>query len=651
MGSLVVVGVGPRGVSVVERIAARQVTGPLTLHLVDPYELGAGRVWRTDQDRELCMNTLAGAVTLFTDSSFGGSGPVAVGPTLYEWCILARESAHEHAQGQGLRPSPSPPSGSGITAEVRAAYDAVPVRESFLTDPQFLREIADIRPESHPSRALYGEYLVWCLAKARAALGPGVEVAEHRTKATAIARTDRGVRVDLADGSSIDADAAILGLGWLNSPESSADAALRRQVDTPSVLWVSPNSPVDQDLSGITPGEAVIARGLGMGFFDSLSLLTLGRGGRFEPAPGTDGRRLVYLPSGDEPVVHVGTRRGMPFRAKSLWGGLPPMPTQRHLRGRDWSVEVTPIDVQRTIWPLVARDAYENYYATWSRLRPGTLTADMSGLIFRTPAAQLADATHAAAPDLPRFDLARLADPAQGTFPSPAGFDSFVRSYLDDDLTQADLGADSPVKMGLWSVSVSRRFVSQLTAFDGTDAESYDGPLARLMAFGGMVGSGPPAFRNRQLLALAEAGLVRFVGPRMQTWFADGAFRASSPQVDDSHVEARVLLDAWMRFHDARDSADPLISSLLDAGLARPYARRSRHGGRTAGASLDVDPTTTRVITASGTPDAAIHVIGIPVDEARADTIISPMPSTDPTMLRETDAAVASALSRLLEVS
>lgn len=45
-----------------------------------------------------------------------------------------------------------------------------------------------------------------------------------------------------------------------------------------------------------------------------------------------------------------------------------------------------------------------------------------------------------------------------------------------------------------------------------------------------------------------------------------------------------------------------------------------------------------------GALDEAVHVAGIPVDEVMHDTIISPMPRTDPTMLRETDRVARSAL-------
>jgi hypothetical protein len=39
-----------------------------------------------------------------------------------------------------------------------------------------------------------------------------------------------------------------------------------------------------------------------------------------------------------------------------------------------------------------------------------------------------------------------------------------------------------------------------------------------------------------------------------------------------------------------------------------------------------------------------VHIAGIPVDEAVHGTIISPMPGTDPPMLRETDRVARSAI-------
>ena len=52
---------------------------------------------------------------------------------------------------------------------------------------------------------------------------------------------------------------------------------------------------------------------MGLAFVDLLVLLTEGRGGRFQET--SDGG-LRYLPSGAEPRVWAGSRRGVPFHSK-----------------------------------------------------------------------------------------------------------------------------------------------------------------------------------------------------------------------------------------------------------------------------------------------------------------------------------------------
>lgn len=47
----------------------------------------------------------------------------------------------------------------------------------------------------------------------------------------------------------------------------------------------------------------------------------------------------------------------------------------------------------------------------------------------------------------------------------------------------------------------------------------------------------------------------------------------------------------------------------------------------------------------SGELDPRLHLIGIPTYAQHPDTTISPIPGTDPLMLRETDAAAIDALA------
>ncbi len=53
---------------------------------------------------------------------------------------------------------------------------------------------------------------------------------------------------------------------------------------------------------------------------------------------------------------------------------------------------------------------------------------------------------------------------------------------------------------------------------------------------------------------------------------------------------------------------------------------------------------TSRLVRTDGTLDV-VHLVGIPVDDARGDGVISPMPRTNPTMLLDTSYATASAIA------
>lgn len=668
--SIALIGGGPRGASLLERFAAHLSHGseqfPLTIHVIDDMESGAGSVWRTDQTRELCMNTLSDAVTLFTEATSSVSGPTAPGPTLYEWSLLALaeiDDSEELAVQVGAIPE-----------DRRSPYYEFPARPGFATD--FRDELTATLPESHPSRALYGEYLRWCYDRAARSLPDSVSIVRHRTRALAITHISGiegdeigGERITLADGSFITAHAVILATGWLPRSLTPAEEVLAHQLeDRRDLTWVRPASPIEQDLSAIPANENVIVRGLGMGFFDTMALLTLGRGGRFESDSEAAGG-LRYVPSGAEPVMHVTSRRGVPFRAKSLYHSLPPRAAQRYLRAVAWEGVSRPLDFDRLFWPRVVADAMFDYLDTLVRLRPEAVI-DSSGA-FDAIDATLTDLlelpTTPAVHEVPSMFEAALAphfvdpadqfllsvelDPVSTSFPGgtteTSAYQRWVKNRVAEDLEEGALGRDSALKAGLWSISAARGFASRVGSFGGFDAESRVSGFATLFAVGGMVGSGPPAFRNAQLLALLDSGLVRFIGPDAAVAVTDEGFTAESAAVAGSRVSGPALIDAWMHSTNVSATTDPLTRSLVDSGRARAFTVASRTGLSNASyttRSFDVDEATGLIIRAEGEIDRAIHAAGIPVDDTVHDTIISPMPGTDPTMLRETDRIAASAL-------
>ena len=654
--TIALVGAGPRGASLLERIGAHlgtlTHTPPLDIHVIDDAPRGAGRIWRTDQPRDLCMNTLAHAVTLFTEPGSTVSGPVVEGPTLYEWCAL-------------LRDEETPGIAAAHVETFRRFRPPATLAEAYR------EELAALKPESHPSRALYGEYLGWAFSRAESLVRPYATVHHHPARAISATHLEAQLPsnrtlITLSDGTSVAADAVILATGWLPVADSPEEQAFERRVQSrPGLTWVKPGSPIEQDLSQIEPGSASIIRGLGMSFFDTVSLLTIGRGGHFTPsADSVSGLR--YHASGAEPVMHATSRRGAPFRAKSLYHALPPSPSQRFARSVDWSRAPRPINFNATFWPRVVADAFLDHALTLSQASRGAVLASEEQLTstveqaldealaresddLEAPVALIGEAV---APLIAhpgdRFDLMTEMRLGDLTFGSPEAYQRHTLERTAQDLRDAVLGAASPTKAGLWSISGARGVANQVGTLGGFDAESRATGFRLLSSLGGMVGSGPPAFRVQQLLALAEAGLVSFIGPNASVHVTDDSFVAESPNVAGSRVTATSLVEAWMKSHDLAQSADDLTRDLVAGGNARGFTVRSRGGARRPTRSFEINPGNGKLIGADGTEDPSIHVAGIPVDDQLHGTVISPMPGTNPPMLRETDRVAASALRTAL---
>ena len=221
------VGAGPRGLSVLERICANERKSALAPRGVRPRRrpLPAGRraVWRTGQSRELLMNTVASQVTVFTDDSVEMDGPVEPGPSLYEWA-RARRSAATAAR----------------------------------TTSHTLAEAPRLGPDSYPTRAFYGHYLDWALpprsSRTRPPTSPsrctGRGPSPWTTTGTAAPAARR--RLGLDDGILLTGlDAVVLAQGHV--PAQLAPPRTDRLAASPphGLTYVRPANPADVDLSGI----------------------------------------------------------------------------------------------------------------------------------------------------------------------------------------------------------------------------------------------------------------------------------------------------------------------------------------------------------------------------------------------------------------
>ncbi|MEU8872894.1 FAD/NAD(P)-binding protein [Streptomyces javensis] len=639
--AIAVVGAGPRGTSVLERLCASAPElapgTPLTVHMVDPSPPGAGRVWRTAQPGELLMNTVASQVTLFTDASVECGGPVRTGPSLYEW-VSAR----------GLAPG--------------------------------------LGPDDYPSRALYGRYLEWVFGEVVRGAPDTVTVRTHRARAVRLEeRADGTQALTLDDGSRLEGlRAVVLAQGHLPAATDATERRYAAHAERYGLRYYPPANPADVDLSLIAPGEPVLLRGLGLNFFDHMALLTAGRGGTFVP----DVRGgLVYRPSGLEPRLYAGSRRGIPYHArgdnaKGPCGRHTPLLLTPDVLGhfRKRADAGDPPDFLTEIWPLVAKEAETVYYETLLTLRaPDTHTPE-------SPAAPEAPETpepgsgtpapfipahfrrHFLAtehgspeeaavlaeygiPEAERWSWDAVAEPYRGRrFTGRDDFRRWLLAYAHQDAAHARLGnVEGPVKAALDVLRDLRNEVRLIVDHGGLTGASRRAHLDRwytpLNAF---LSIGPPRRRIEEMAALIEAGVLDILGPRLEVTLvspdqggAEAGFAARSAEVPGPPVAATTLIEARLPEPDVRRTADELLIHLLATGQCRPHRVEGYETG-----GIDVTTAPYRLVDAQGRPHPRRFALGVPTEGVHWVTAAGARPGVNSVTLCDTD-AVARAVLRV----
>ncbi|PIB05986.1 MULTISPECIES: FAD/NAD(P)-binding protein [Streptomyces] len=585
----------------------------LTLHVVDPDPPGPGRVWRTAQSPHLLMNTVASQVTLFTDESVDCSGPICPGPSLHTWAA------------------------------------------------------GELGPDDYPTRAQYGRYLEWVFAEVVRGAPPEVRVEVHAARAIRLDDAPDGRQtLTLSTGRTLTGLAAVvLAQGHLPVLADPAEQRLTAYAERHGLRHIPPANPADLDLSSLSPGEPVLLRGLGLNFFDHMALLTTGRGGRFVR---TAQEGLRYLPSGEEPRLYAGSRRGIPYQArgdnaKGPYGRhIPLVLTDEVISGfRKRADSGDAPDFLREIWPLVAKEVETVYYE-------GVLGRSRTGLDFgdggsdgdglpdgfkddfreRYLAIPHRDPQEAAlldefgiAPD-DRWSWDRMSRPYAGhSFTGPDTWRAWLLGHLHEDAEQAALGnVDGPLKAALDVLRDLRNELRRIVDHGGLSGDSRRAHLDRwytpLNAF---LSIGPPRRRIEEMIALIEAGVLDVVGPRLEVRAEDGAWLAHSPDVPGSAVRATTLVEARLPEPDLRRTADELLARLLKTGQCRPH---TVDGYETGG--LDVTPRPYHLIDRQGRPHAGRFAFGVPTEGVHWVTAAGARPGVDSVTLSDADAVARAAL-------
>ncbi|MEB8340258.1 FAD/NAD(P)-binding protein [Streptomyces endophyticus] len=597
--TIVVVGTGPRGISVLERLAVRLRESaehdqrPVTIYAVDAVEVGAGRIWRTDQDSWFAMNTVIGQVTMFSGGPDGGRPRPGAGPSLGQWL-------HEYAPDRAR-----PGDGHG--------------------------------PHDFASRLEYGRYLRFVYRTLTDELPPHIRLIPVCGGVTSVRPGQHGGYWVTVDGRrTLEADRVVLATGHPDVAPDGFDRAMSDFASLhPGVRYVPGNSAADMDLTDAAPaGTTVAVRGMGLSFYDVLMSLTVGRGGRFVR---DEDRQLRYEPSGQEPTIVAGSRSGLPIPARGRNQKAPnyvhrgaflthdAVTAARQRRTR--SGGSGQLDFQEDLLPLVVHEIRHVYYTGHMRARHGAQAAEKFAARYVAEVGAGGDGTEAVTEagltDVPELDLDRLARPFSGEhFGDVQEWRRRLTAVLRQDLDEAALGTvDGPLKAALDSLRDLRGVLRAAVDHGGLLPRSYDADFRRgYVPVNALLSAGPPMVRTEQLMALMECGIAEVAGPGTEfgTDTQAGRFTVHSPQVEGSRRWAEVLVDARIPAPDLTRDRSPLIRQLLSEGLVREFTNHDPTTGEEfATGGLDIEQDTFRVLDGQGKPHDGLLALGIPTEHVR----------------------------------
>lgn len=549
---IVFIGGGPRTALILERISANRellADTALHLHVVDPFPVGAGRIWREDQSPLLKLNSRAADVTMFTDDSVQCLGPANPGPALDQWVQLIRDEQLPDAPGL-----------------VRS-------------DELLAHEVASLAPEDFPTRRLQSCYLRWFFSRVQANFTAPDTITIHQDTAVDLMEDSRGHRVLLASGQEISADQVVLVQGHLDAALPTDPRAVEFSAHAGSAEhlgYIAPGYTNDIDFSAITAGTDVLVSGMGLAFTDLFVLLFEGRGGRFEP---DEHGRLRYAPSGNEPRLLAGSRRGVPYHSKIRSTTSAQLTTAYFTEQaiNQLYAQHGELDFFGHVWPLVAKETGYFYYRELFTAHPEAVrgswqefTSAYDHLDWYSPertslVATFVDAEH-------RLEFEELEFPLPIHRPLPAGgqldqldqLGIMVREHIEKDLWVRD-SPDHPQFQALF-FGLLRSYELLPQIHDKLSVAGQAQQAAWWQGFFSFVDSGPPAHRLHELLALHRGGFIDFLGPETRFDFdADRQlFRAHTLA---GPVHAPWLIEARLPNTTISTSIDPLLASLNRRGL------------------------------------------------------------------------------------
>lgn len=534
--AVAIIGMGPRGMTVLERLVSmgrRFPRLPLTVHVIDPGVMGCG-VHRLDQPDYLLLNTVCGLPTMFPPRQHVAD---VEGETFLAW---VRRRAH------AKRADESDEAGRNL-----------PSRSSYLP------------------RALFGAYLKACFEQIGRQAPSNVKIMTYACVAVALRRDEDGECVECSDGTRVRARFVVLTTGHTCNC-TPADGAVHDPYGFLRNLGAR----------ALDANAGIGLAGFGLSSFDVLAGLTVGRGGTF--FTGADGG-LRYQRSGGEPLIYMFSRSGLPYLARpyrdcGMFRYDPLIFEASRMRAIRSTNGGGGLDFLSTLLPLLAIELRVARCRMKLQAAGRPVTDDeWAGLRAGDPP-QIERWVVEAERAVGAFDVAGFLGVCDLALEGGAAeYQQRFVQLLEEDLRESRLGTERSERKYLAEVLLHlREGLNAAVDFGGLEVQSHD------YFFGDFAGTvrrlaiGPQPERSEELIALIRAGVVKVeLGPNpVVKRRPDGAFDLSSRNL--ARPASRVvsaLIRAQSPFPSLEQADSSLLTDLAGSGRVRKYRDGVRFSG------------------------------------------------------------------------
>jgi len=594
---VVIIGMGPRGLSVLERIVENLCTArnkkPFTICIVEPGECGQG-VHFSMQPSHLLTNTVASQVSIFAPYSVAGGRD---GVSFTQWAKLAGYRKYND------------------TFQIRNAIDG-----------------CDIDDNDYLPRSMLGEYLSWAYHRIVNLLPDYVNIQHYKSRAVDMQLiAENRFSVKLESGYEIEGDFVFMTTGHAVRKRSNQDKIFEIFANkfihiNEDLKYIRNPYPVT-NLDKISPSAIIAIQGLGLTSYDIVSQLTKGRGGLFYRENG----QMKYQPSGKEPKkILIFSRTCLPFAARGI--------NQKGINGRH-QAEFFTVDAIKTLQRQAVR-------------RTGSLklnfTTEVLPLIKKEMAyafrlAQLGrefDISTFEINEIENYEIENLLDPLTlRNFVSFEEFRSFFWNAVKSDLAEAEKGnLSSPIKAACDVLRDTREALRYAIEFCGLTPETHKTYVEQFVNSTNRISFGPPRVRNEELIALNDAGLLEIAGgPGNKIFLEEKSGKFVICNTFDSQgtkFYSDVLVSARLDLYSPTTDSSKLTNNLFRRGIIRPHLNDYYHP---SGIDINEDM---NVINHDGVPYDNLWAIGFLVEGPHFYTHALPRPLIKSRFTQDADRCV-----------